>query len=114
MLSPRTSAQPLDPMKSRPIRKAWAMPSGFGCTAYWNWTPKREPSPSSCWKRGRSSGVENEKNFADSRQHEGRERVVDHRLVIHRQQALGDRMRNGIEARARSSGEDDALVGWVG
>ena len=33
LLSPSTSAQASSPMKSEPIRKACASPSGLGCTA---------------------------------------------------------------------------------
>ena len=40
-----------------PIRKAWAKPSGLGCTAYCSFSPHWLPSPSSCSKRGVSCGV---------------------------------------------------------
>jgi hypothetical protein len=40
------------------MMKAWASPSGFGCTAYSKLTPHCEPSPSRSSKRERSSGVE--------------------------------------------------------
>lgn len=43
------------------------------------------------------------------RQHEGGERVVDHRLVIDRQQLLAGHARQRVQARARTAGEDDAL-----
>ena len=48
--------------------------------------------------------------LADARQHQGTERVVDHRLVVHRQQLLGDGQRCRVQAGARASGEDDALA----
>ena len=44
-------------MKSEPIRKAWASPSGLGCTAYWKLTPHCPPSPSKVWYASRSRGV---------------------------------------------------------
>jgi hypothetical protein len=58
MLSPSTSAQSLRPRNSSPIRKAWARPSGEGCTAYFSVMPHWLPSPSNCSKRGVSCGVE--------------------------------------------------------
>ena len=42
------SALVLPARKSSPIRKAWASPSGLGCTAYCRWMPQALPSPSSC------------------------------------------------------------------
>ena len=50
-----------------------------------------------------------DEDVANARQHQHAERVVDHRLVVHRQQLLGDTLRRGIEARARTAGENDAL-----
>ena len=55
-------------------------------------------------------GRGNEKDVADARQHQRRQRIVDHRLVVHRQQLLGDDLRHRIEPRARSAREDDALT----
>jgi hypothetical protein len=43
-------------------------------------------------------------------QHQGGERVVDHRLVVDRQELLARRQRDRVEARARPSGEDDRLL----
>ena len=58
MLSPSTRQTLSEPMNRSPIRKAWASPSGEGCSAYSNRTPKSEPSPSRRLKPGRSTGVE--------------------------------------------------------
>src|ERR1039458_9867022 len=58
MLSPSTSAEGWLPMKSRPMMKACARPSGEGCTAYCRFSPHALPSPSNCWNRGVSCGVE--------------------------------------------------------
>ena len=52
-----------------------------------------------------------QQNIADSRQHQHRQRVVDHRLVVDRQQLLVDGERRRIEPRARAAGENDALHG---
>ena len=48
-------------------------------------------------------------DFADPGQHEHAERVINHRLVVHRQQLLADRLGDRIQARAGTTGEDDAF-----
>ena len=45
-------------MKLSPKRKAWATPSGDGCSMYSRRVPNRLPSPSSCSYLGRSECVE--------------------------------------------------------
>jgi len=62
-------------------------------------------------------GVDDQ-HFADARQHQHAERVIDHRLVVHRQQLLADALGDRIEPGAGTAGEDDALalghvVSWV-
>ena len=56
-----------------------------------------------------------DEDVADARQHEGAERVVDHGLVVHRQQLLADGQGGRVQARARAAGQDDAFAlggGW--
>ena len=50
-----------------------------------------------------------DQDVPDSRQHEGAERVVDHGLVVDRQQLLGGHERERVQARAGPAGEDDAF-----
>ena len=50
-----------------------------------------------------------DQDVPDARQHEGAERVVDHGLVVDRQQLLGGHERERVQARAGPAGEDDAL-----
>lgn len=50
-----------------------------------------------------------DQNVPDARQHEGAERVVDHGLVVDRQQLLGGHERERVQARAGPAGEDDAF-----
>ena len=50
-----------------------------------------------------------DQDVADARQHEGAERVVDHGLVVDRQQLLGGHERERVQARAGPAGEDDAF-----
>ena len=50
-----------------------------------------------------------DEDVADAREHERRERVVDHGLVVDRQQLLGGHERERVQARAGPAGEDDAF-----
>lgn len=50
-----------------------------------------------------------DQDVPDSRQHEGGQRVVDHGLVVDRQQLLGGHERERVQARAGPAGEDDAF-----
>lgn len=50
-----------------------------------------------------------DQDVPDARQHEGAKRVVDHGLVVDRQQLLGGHERKRVQARAGPAGEDDAL-----
>ena len=50
-----------------------------------------------------------DQDVPDARQHEGGQRIVDHGLVVDRQQLLGGHERKRVQARAGPAGEDDAL-----
>ena len=50
-----------------------------------------------------------DQDVADARQHEGGQRVVDHGLVVDREQLLGGHERERVQARAGPAGEDDAF-----
>ena len=50
-----------------------------------------------------------DQDVPDARQHEGGQRVVDHRLVVDRQQLLGGHKRERVQAGAGPAGEDDAF-----
>ena len=41
-----------------------------------------------------------DEHIADTRQHQGAQGVIDHGLVVHRQQLLADRQRGRVQARA--------------
>ncbi|MNR00116.1 hypothetical protein D3C85_1158770 [compost metagenome] len=49
-------------------------------------------------------------NIADTRLHQGREGIIDHGLVINRQQLLADGQSRRIEPGGRSPGQDDAFT----
>ena len=48
--------------------------------------------------------------LAQAGQHQDRQRVVDHRLVVDRQQLLADHLGHRVEPRAGAAGQDDALA----
>lgn len=50
-----------------------------------------------------------DEDVADARHHEDRQRVVDHGLVVDRQQLLAGHERERVQAGARSAREDDAF-----
>ena len=50
-----------------------------------------------------------DQDVPDARQHEGAEGIVDHGLVVDRQQLLGGHERERVQARAGPAGEDDAF-----
>ena len=89
------------------------MPSGRGCTRYSIRTPNWLPSPSRRSKSGRVLGRRDQQDVADARQHQRRERVVDHRLVVDRQQLLRDGAASPGAAASRShprAGSPSSLV----
>lgn len=50
-----------------------------------------------------------DQDVPDARQHEGGQRVIDHGLVVDRQQLLGGHERERVQAGAGPAGEDDAF-----
>src|SRR5471032_277888 len=54
-------------------------------------------------------GRRNDQNFTDPSQHQRGQRIVDHRLVVDRQQLLGSNQGHWVKARAATAGEDNAL-----
>jgi hypothetical protein len=51
-----------------------------------------------------------DEHFADARQHQGAERVIDHRLVVDRQQLLADALGDRIQPGAGAAGQDDTAA----
>jgi hypothetical protein len=50
-----------------------------------------------------------QEDVLNAAEHQRAQRVVDHRLVVDREQLLAHRARHRIEARTRAAGKDDAL-----
>jgi len=65
-------------------------------------------------EQGLVVGGGDDQHLADARQHQGAERVVDHRLVVHRQQLLAHRLGDRMQACAAAAGEDDPFAGILG
>ena len=70
--------------------KACASPSGSGLPAYWKSNAPLAPSPSRRWNCGWSSRRGDDQDLADAGEHQRRQRIIDHRLVVDRQQLLAD------------------------
>jgi len=61
--------------------------------------------------RNDGSGVScDNQHIPNAREHQRAERVVNHGLVIHRHELLGDRLRYRLEPGAGASGQDDAFA----
>ena len=92
-----------------PMMNACARPSGVGCTAY----ADRQAPARAVAEQPREArhvlGRRDQQDVADAGQHQRRQRVVDHRLVVDRQQLLRHDPRERIQPRAGAAGEDDAL-----
>ena len=56
-------------------------------------------------------GRGDDEHLPDARHQQDRERVVHHRLVVHRHQLLANGQRERVEARAGAAGEDDSFHG---
>ncbi|OIQ72078.1 hypothetical protein GALL_462990 [mine drainage metagenome] len=52
-----------------------------------------------------------DENVLNPGQHQGTERVVDHRLVVNRKQLLGNNLGHRVETGTGAAGEDDAFSG---
>ena len=56
-------------------------------------------------------GRGDDRDVADAGQHKHRDRIIDHRLVVDRQQLLGGAERDRPEPRAGAPGEENAFAG---
>ena len=52
-----------------------------------------------------------QQDVANARQHQHRQRIVDHRLVVDGQELLADGPRDGVEPGAGAAGQNDSLGG---
>ena len=72
----------------------------------------RDPEPRAVAEQARERvGVlrcGDEQDVSDPCEHQGRERVVDHRFVVDRRQLLADAQRDGVQSRPRAPGQNDS------
>jgi hypothetical protein len=66
------------------------------------------PRPQQAFKRWKILGRGDDQNLTRPRQHQRRERIIDHRLVVDRQQLLRCRQRHGMEPGAGTPGQNYA------
>ena len=64
-------------------------------------------------KRAFFSGRDDDQDITDARLHQNRKRIVDHWLVVYRQQRLAHRPGHGIKARALARSKNDSFHGVV-
>ncbi len=70
--------------------------------------PKAEPSPSMLPEVRQVMRRRDDQDVPDARQHQHRQRIIDHRLVVDRQQLLGDGEGQRIEPRAAAARKNDS------
>ena len=92
------------------MMNACASPSGDGCSAYGDRDAPLRAVAQQPLERRQVLRRRDDQDVPDARQHQRRERVVDHRLVVDRQELLADRPGDRMQPRARAAGEDDPLA----
>lgn len=60
-------------------------------------------------ERGQVTGGGDHQDLPDSGQHQNRQRIVDHRLVVDREQLLGNSLRDRVQPRTRTTGQYNAF-----
>ena len=91
------------------MRKAWARPSGEGLDGVGEGEAPVFAGAEELLETGGVFGGGDDEDVADAGEHEGREGVVDHRLVVDGEELLGDGLGDGVEAGSGASGEDDSF-----
>ena len=99
------------PTNSRPMMNAWARPSGLGWYGIAEADSPLGAIPQQLLKR-RILGRRDDQNVPDSRQHQRRQRVIDHGFIVNRQQLLKPPQSPG-RAGFLIPGEDDAFAHGV-
>lgn len=71
--------------------------------------PEVRPVAQQALEVGQVGGRRDDQDVTDARHHEDGQRVVDHGLVVDRQQLLAGHERERVQARARTASQDDAF-----
>ena len=58
-------------------------------------------------------GSGDDQYLANAREHERGQRIVDHRLVVDRQQLLANDLRHGVQSRAAAARQDNAFHAFI-
>ena len=61
-------------------------------------------------RRGQVGRRGDDQNLADAGEHQHRQRIIDHRLVVDRHELLAHGDGQGVEARSRSTGQDNSFA----
>ena len=77
------------------MMNACASPSGLGCAAYAIGMPELRAIAEQALEPSCSCGRGDDQHVADAGQHQRRQRVIHHRLVVDRQQLLADALVSG-------------------
>ena len=110
MLSPSTRQTGRSPMNVSPIRKACARPPGLGLHRVGQVQAPLRAVAQQVAERVLVAWRGDDQDLADAGEHQRRQRVVDHRLVVDRHQLLADRAGERVQARAAAAREHDAAV----
>ena len=111
MLSPSTRHDGSRPIKTLPDEKGLGQAPRIGLLGVFQLQAPLRPVPQKTPKQGQVEGRADDQNLPHPRQHQGRERVIDHRLVVNGQELLAHDARRRIEPRAGPSGKNDSLAG---
>jgi hypothetical protein len=58
-------------------------------------------------------GGRDQQNLTDTRQHQGTERIINHRFIVNWQQLFTDRLGDRMQASATATGQNNAAaLGW--
>jgi hypothetical protein len=107
MFSPSTSAALSRPTKRLPMMKAWARPSGRACSAQLSDKPQLATVAREALEERQIVGRGEQQDVPDARQHQRRERVIHHPLVINRQQPFADSQHHRMQPCAAAAGQNN-------
>ena len=110
MLSPRTSAQHDEPINFSAHQKCLRDSFRPRLHRILEIQTEARSVAQQLFESGRVLRRGDDEDVAYTRQHQRGKRVINHGLVVDGQQALADRMSHRIQTRARSAGQNDALV----
>ena len=109
VVPPSTMATRSRPIKSAPIIKASASPARLGLLRVTETNTPLAAVAEQPFKLTTIHWRGDDENVADACQHQSRQRIINHRLVIDRQQLFAHASRDRIKPRSAASREYDSL-----